>query len=196
MTKVKIMGVTLALLAAFGGSAEAKLYKWVDDKGVTQVGDTIPPEYANRDKVQYNEKGREIKRKETAKESAKESEQQTAIDQRRKDNALLNTYSNENEIDLARDRNLQQVEARINSIQSMLEHAQQNLDGYQKEAKALEKSGKKISDALQSDIADADNKVAKIKHDLSHAEEKAASVRAGYEADKARYRELKGDGKR
>ncbi len=60
----------------------------------------------------------------------------------------------------------------------------------------MEKSGKKISDALQSDIADADNKLAKIKHDLAHAEEKAASVRASYEADKARYRELKGDTKK
>ncbi len=196
MTKVKIIGVTLALFAAFGGSAEAKLYKWVDDKGETHYGEVIPPEYANKDKVQFDEKGREVKKKESAKESAKESEQQASIDQRRKDNALLNTYSNENEIDLARDRNLQQVEARINSIKSMLEHAQQDLDSYQKEAKALEKSGKKISDALQSDITDADNKLAKIKHDLAHAEEKAASVRASYEADKARYRELKGDTKK
>ena len=202
MTNARIIGVTWVLIALFSATTEARVYTWVDDKGRTQSGDVIPPEYANKDKVQFNEKGREVKKRES-KESAGEAganmsaeEKQAAIDQRRKDNALVNTYSNENEIDLARDRNLQQVEARINGIQSILKPAQQNLDNYIKEADGLEQSGKKIPDSLQSDITNAENKVAKLKQDLAKAQEKDASVRAGFEADKVRFRELTGGGKK
>lgn len=200
MTNAKILGATLVLFAAFGTTAEAKLYKWVDDKGETHYGEVVPPEYANKDKVQFNEKGREVKQKEAVGEagSGKKStvEEQATIDQRRRDKALVNTYSNEKEIDLSRDRNLQQVEARINSVQLLLKSAQESLDHYRKEADGLTQGGKKIPDSLQSDIAEGKNKVAKLKQDLAKAQEKAASVRASYEADKVRYRELTGGPKK
>jgi hypothetical protein len=206
MTNVKILGATLVLFAAFSATAEAKLYKWVDDKGETHYGEVIPPEYANKDKVQFNEKGREVKKKESeeTKESADEAgsgkkrteEEQAAIDRRRKDKALVNTFSNEKEIDLARDRNLQQVDARINSIQLILKPAQKDLDNYRKEADGLKQSGKQIPDSLQSDITDAENKVAKLKQDLAKAQEKDTSVRASFEADKMRCRELTGGAKK
>ena len=200
MTNSKILGATLALFAIFSTAAEAKLYKWVDDKGETHYGEVVPPEYANKDKVQFNEKGLEIKKKESATEadSGKNTseEKQAAIDRRRKDNALVSTYSNEQEIDLARDRNLQQVEALINSTQLLLKSAQESLDFYLKEAAELKKGGSKIPDSLQSDITEGGNRVAKLKGDLTKAQEKAASVRASYEADKLRYRELTGSSKK
>jgi hypothetical protein len=199
MIKTKISGAMLVLCALLSAPAEAKLYKWVDDKGVTQMGDTIPPEYASKDKVQYDDKGRIIKEKlpegEGGSLSGKTDEQKAAIEQRRKDKALLNTYSNEKEIDLARDRNLQQVEARINSIHLLQQSAQESLDGFRKEANAI-KAGKQIPPALQADITAAENKMAKLKIDLDAANAKAASVRATFEADKVRYRELTGGTKK
>ena len=196
MIDARILGTTLVLLVAFSATSEAKLYKWVDDKGETHYGEVVPPEYADKDKVQFNDKGREVKKKEPAKEAdsgkSTPEEKQAAIDQRRKDNALTSTYSNEKEIDLARDRNLQQVEARINSVQLMLKSAQESLDHYRKEVDGLKRGGKEIPDSLQSDITSAENKVVKLKQDLTQAQEKAASVRAHFEADKVRYRELTG----
>lgn len=200
MTDAKILGATLALLAAFGTAAEAKLYKWVDEKGETHYGEVIPPEYANRDKVQFNEKGREVKKKEAADGTDANKkvleEKQETIDRQRKDKALVSTYSNEQEIDLARDRNLQQVEARINSAQLLLKSAQESLNNFLHEADELKRGGKKIPDSLQADIAGGEKKVAKLKEDLAKAQEKAASVKASYEADKERYRELTGSSKK
>ncbi|MBI5435586.1 MAG: DUF4124 domain-containing protein [Nitrosomonadales bacterium] len=200
MANAKILGATLVLFAAFCATAEAKLYKWVDDKGETHYGEVVPPEYANKDKVQFNEKGLEVRKKEPKIKAGSGNkapeEDQATIDQRRRDNALVNTYSNEKEIDLARDRNLQQVEARINSIQLMLKPAQQDLDNYRKEADGLKQRGNKIPDSLQSDITGAENKVAKLKQDLAKAQEKDASVRASFEADRVRYRELTGGAKK
>lgn len=200
MTNLKTLGATLALFAAFSATAEAKLYKWVDDKGETHYGEVVPPEYANKDKVQLNEKGREIKKKEEESKDAppkkNTEEEQALIDRRRKDKALVSTYSNEKEIDLARDRNLQQVEARINSVQLLVKSAQESLDSYRKEADGLQKAGNRIPASLQTDINEAEGKLARLKQDLAKAEERAAAVRAGFEADKLRYRELTGGAKR
>lgn len=199
MDNMKTLGATMVLFAAFSATSEAKLYKWVDDKGETHYGEVVPPEYAGKDKKQFNEKGREVKKNEQSEgaDSYKNAkEEQIAIDQRRKDKALVNTYSNENEIDLARDRNLQQVEARINSIQLLLKSAQESLDGYRKEADVANKTGKKVHASLQSDIVEAENKIVKLKQDLAKAQEKEASVRASFEADKVRYRELVGSDKK
>jgi len=199
MTKTKILGVTLALCAIFSMTAEAKLYKWVDERGETHYGEVVPPEYANKDKVQFDEKGRVMKESrpegDAGSPEGKTAEQKAVLEQRRKDKALLNTYSNEKEIDLARDRNLQQVEARISSVQLLIQSAQESLDSYRKEASGI-KAGKKIPVELQADISGAENKIAKLKQELDAANEKAASVRAGFEADKVRYRELTGGAKK
>lgn len=199
MTKSKILGTTLLLCAIFSMSAEAKLYKWVDDKGETHYGEVVPPEYANKDKVQFDEKGRVVKdaSPETGGNSSgsKTAEQKAVFEQRRKDKALLNTYSNEKEIDLARDRNLQLVEARIKNIQEIQKSAQESLDGYRKEAKGIA-TGKQIPASLQADITAAESRMAKLQHDLDEANAKAESVKASFEADKVRYRELIGGAKK
>lgn len=193
MINFKLLGPILALCCLFSVTAEAKLYKWVDEKGETHYGEVIPPEYAGQEKAQF-EKGRKIQVK-TEKEDAAQNEKQAeekraALEQRRKDSALINTYSNENEIDLARDRNLQQVEARINGIQMLLKTAQANLDNYRKEEEAMAKTGKPVHESLKADIARVEKKLEKLNEELGSAQQKEAEIRASYEADKARYREL------
>lgn len=193
MTKTGTFGAALVLFAAFSAMAEAKLYKWVDDKGVTHYGETVPPEYANKDRVQFNDKGSVVKKKAAPEEAAsgkKTPEEQAAIEQRRKDSALLNTYSNEKEIDLALDRNMQQVDARINSIHMLQKSAQESRSSYQKEAEQMKAAGRKIPASLQTDIAEAERKITQLQQDLTQAESKAAAVKATFAADKARYREL------
>ena len=190
------------LFAFFIATAEAKLYKWVDDQGVTHYGETIPPEYADKDNVQFSDQGRVIKKKEkpnpaeqrakSEAEAKKITEDKALLERRRKDNMLLSTFSNENEIDLARDRNLQQVDAVINSINMLQKSAQKNIENYQQEVESRTASGKKIPDSLQADITEAEMQATKLQQDLTKAQEKSAAVRASYEADKIRYRELTG----
>lgn len=199
MIKPGRLAAYLVLFAAFSATAEAKLYKWVDDKGTTHFSETIPPEYADKDRVQYDDKGNLIRKNVPANEAAsnkKTAVDQAAIEQRRKDNALLNTYSNEKEIDLALGRNLQQVEARINSLQILQKSAQESLAGYRKEAEGMKTAGRKIPASLQADVAEYENKISQLQQDLTQAEGKAAAVKASFEADRVRYRELTGDKKK
>lgn len=191
MMNPKTMLGAAALLAAVSLSAEAKLYKWVDENGTTHYGETIPPKYANRN-AQSFEKGR-VQERDTAR-SSKTTRVQTPEEEQaeRRDNALINTYSSPEEIDLARDRNLQQVEARISSYNTLLKSANENLASLQQERERIVKQNRKIPKSLEEDLAEAQQRIDKFQADLDTNNEELAAVKAKYAADKARYRELKG----
>ncbi|HXU94156.1 MAG TPA: DUF4124 domain-containing protein [Gallionella sp.] len=201
MRKSKLLAALIVGLF-FSLPAAAKMYKWVDDQGVTHYGETIPPEYANKDRSELNKSGRVIKKQEVltpeerrAKEEAdaqKRSDAEAALERKRRDKALLNTYSNVKEIDLARNRNLQQVDARINSLNSQVKMASDNLLGLQKEADGFTKSNRKLPTSLQEDLQESQARLTKAQQDLEKAKADKAAVEARYDADKARYKELTG----
>jgi len=196
MIDSKLLMSAAALCAAVSLSVEAKLFKWVDNNGTTHYGETIPPEYANKDAVKL-EKGRIEKREDkhnaTQKTALKDPAAEKArIEAERHDNSLLMTYSSEKEIDLARDRNLQQVEARTGSYTTLLKSAQENQVALQKEAEGLTKQGRKIPKSLEEDLDEAKVRIAKLQGDLDNSLKENEAVKARYEADKVRYRELKG----
>lgn len=205
MTDFRILMVLLLGLA-LSLPVSAKLYKWVDNQGVTHYGETIPPEYANKDRKVLNKSGRvtetiEVQTAEERKASREANreeeekrleEEKLALEQKRRDKTLTNTYSNINEIDLARERNLQQVNARIVNNTSQLKMATTKLATLQQEADEFTKSGKKVPFSLHEDISELQARVDKLQLvlDKSHAEQ--AAVTARYDDDKKRYQELTG----
>ncbi|MDD5056877.1 MAG: DUF4124 domain-containing protein [Sideroxydans sp.] len=192
-----LLGVA-ALCAVFSLSAEAKLFKWVDANGTTHYGETIPPEFADREAVKL-EKGR-VEKREDRNEELKRRQlergdpvaEKARIEAERHDNALLNTYSSEKEIDLARDRNLLQVQARTNSYSALLQSSKENLAGLLKELEAVNQQGRKVPKSLEDDLTDAKESVAKMQTDLDNSLKEQEAVKARYAADKERYRKLKG----
>ena len=201
-------GLFFALVAgiAFSLPAAAKLYKWVDDNGVTHYGETIPPKYADKDRSELNKSGRVIKtediptpeerraeratREQTAAEKRKIENEK--LDKERRDKMLINTYSNIEEIDLARTRNLQQVELRINGINSRIKMASDNLLALQKEAEGYTNRKRNIPQSLQEELDEAQRHLNKLQHDLEKPAAEKAALEARYDADKARYKELTG----
>ena len=201
MDKIKLLGLGLFLFGAFSISAEAKLFKWVDDNGTTHYGETIPPEYANKDTTQIDDKGFEGKRvdkltpeQKRAKADAdakKNADQQATVEAKRRDAALLSTFSNEKEIDDASKRSSLQVEARIDSVKTMLEIAQGNLAGHLKEKENFVNQNKPIDPSLTQDISEDHARIEKLQTEQVQNEKELATVKARFEADKLRYRELK-----
>jgi chromosome segregation ATPase len=196
--------LVLALIVGltFSFPAAAKLYKWVDDKGTTHYGETIPPEYANKDRAELNKAGRVVNSKEILSpeerlakeqnETKKRDADAAVLEQKRRDKALIETYSNSKEIDLARSRNLQQIEGRINTASAQLKMANDNLLAFQKEADGLTKVGKKIHPTLQEDLKESQARLVKAQQELEKYKAEKAAVEARYDADKARYKELTG----
>jgi chromosome segregation ATPase len=200
MTKLKLL-VALAISITISLPASAKMYKWVDDKGTTHYGETIPPEYANKDRTELKA-GRVVEKKEVLTpeerraneqaEAKKRVADEAALEAKRRDKALVNTYSNEKEIDLARSRNLQQIDARVNSINSQIKTANGSLQGFQKEADGFTKAGKPIPQTWQEDLKESQARLDKLKQDLEKATAEKTTIEARYDADKARYKELTG----
>jgi hypothetical protein len=202
MFNIKISSISFIFLFAFSLNAESKLYKWVDDHGVTHYGEIIPPEYADKERDSLKKSGmldkRAVKISPEEAQAKKDNEQkikmetQAATEQSRRESALLNTYSNEEEIDLALKRSVVLVNARIESNKMLLKSSQDSLDEHKKEFDQRTKLGKKIFPSLIEDIAQSETRVAKFQNELRISEEELINVTARFENDKLVYRRLKG----
>ena len=201
MVKTKILfAVITGSLLSF--SAQAKLYKWMDDRGVTHYGETIPPEFADRGRSELNKSGRivntqdvltpEEHRTKEAAESKNKAAIESARGQKLHDNSLLNTYSNVDEIELARARNVQQIDARVQVSIKQLGDAKKSLADLQQLADTRTKSGKPIPPFLKEEIQAAQAQVDKLTKNLTSVNNEKTALDARYDADKARYKELTG----
>ena len=93
-------GVLFAGLTASAGTSSSgsdhRLYKWVDEQGMTHYGDRIPPEYATQEQHVLNSRGIEVEHLEaqkSAEQVAAEDQAKLEAEQRAKrDKNLLNTY--------------------------------------------------------------------------------------------------------
>jgi hypothetical protein len=195
----KVISVLLAGLA-FSLPVAAKTYKWVDDKGVTHYGETIPPEYANKDRALLNKSGVVVEKQEvlTAEERRTKEASDAKVrddaaqsrDQRRHDKSLVDSYNSVEEIELSRVRSLQQVDARINSIAAQLKMDNSHLQSVQKDAAS--RGAGKVPAGLQDEIKDAQARVRSTQQDLDKYKADKLIINTRYDTDKARYKELTG----
>ncbi|MDD2721161.1 MAG: DUF4124 domain-containing protein [Gallionella sp.] len=194
--------IALLSIAAICPSASAKTYKWVDDHGVTHIEQTIPPEYANKDRKTLNKSGTVVRsedvltaeeRRAKESEAAKSKAESDAVrDQKRHDKSLISTYSSIDEIELSRQRNIQQLETRIAGIQAKLKITSAKLAGLAADFESRKKAGQKIPGSLYDDLSETQNQLNRLKLDLDKYNAEKQQVDARFEADKVRYRELTG----
>lgn len=200
--KTLIILITTAL--SIGAAQAAPLKKCVDDKGRVYYGDSIPPEVEAKCRSSSEITARGMEKKKTtrltdeerqaqADEAAKKKEnEQKAVEQQRRDRALLLSYSNENEIDLARDRNLVAAQTRIDGIQLRIKSVQGRLDGLDKQKKVHVKRGKPVPDDLHNEIVATEAEIRRFQDSLEKSRQEFDAVKARFEDDKKRFRELKG----
>jgi len=113
--------IVIALYAPLCGA----VYRCVDDSGKTLFGDTPPAACAATAPIYELSKSGMVLRKidapltpeqrkeRAAEEERRKAEKAAAAEQRRKDLALLASYGNAKEFDVARDRNIEPVTGRI-----------------------------------------------------------------------------------
>ena len=112
--KMRHTYVLAGLLLAVSLPASGAMYKWVDEHGTRHYGDTVPPKYASRAvdrsgrSPASNPKGGLATAALDAAAASPDAQQEAKrqLEQKRQDHALLATYANEDEIELARAREL------------------------------------------------------------------------------------------
>lgn len=197
----KIGAVLFIAAAAFASTAfaQAKLYKWTDANGKVHYTDKLPTESAGRASEELNKQGTVLRRNSaplTAEERA-EAEQErkrkleeaaAAKEQRRKDLALLNTYSSERDIEEARARALKANEDAIKDAERKLADARKRGDKLRGEAEFYAK--KPMPKQLQQDISVNELDI-KAQTEVAEAKRRdVASINAKYDDDKRRFEDL------
>jgi Domain of unknown function (DUF4124) len=206
----KLLALTLGAMLSLGAASlhAAGLVKWVDEKGVTHYGDSVPPEYASRETKELSNQGIVIKKTEGAltseqRKAKAEQAQRDTVEQKkttelqRRDSALFNTYTSEKEIDVAKERTLQQVEAKLLVISAQLKANIGLQDELIKQlapyaAKGLD--GKYVRIAPMTLVLAYEKNEADIKglsETLRQFSLEKEQTIAKFEADKNRYLELK-----
>jgi len=193
------------LLTAFAlgaGIAEAAMYKWVDDKGVTHYTDKVPPDAVNKANIELNKQGVTIKKTDPAitseqrkaHEAEAERQREAAKQQEekgRRDRALRDSYTTESDIDLARNRSLRTVEAALKSAQAY--SAQLTRRRAELTASKAALGGKPVPANLERELAAADTELARHADFIARKQQELVAIAARYDADKARWQALKGD---
>ncbi len=199
-----------ALMAFVAGTALAqskgsgKIVCWKDKSGkVVGCGETIPPEFQDSATSELTKQGVTRKTTESAEEAAKRraqeqdlakqraDEKKKAEEQKRQDSALVNSYSNEKEIDLRRDRDLQVVDTQISQFRTTLKNAADRLIDA-KTRLALAEKAKKPSDVINEEVTRAEAEKAKAERNIADKEKEKEDIRKNYAELKDRYIKLKG----
>ncbi|MGC1818187.1 MAG: DUF4124 domain-containing protein [Casimicrobiaceae bacterium] len=188
------------LLFAIAASAHAALYKWVDQHGLVHYSDRLPPDAVDRASTQLNREGIAVKKIGQAPTAAELQARQAAEKQKhaldrermlteRRDRALLDSYTNESDIDLAKTRALATIEGQITSAQSYIAQIAKRRGELQ--AKQASYAPGAVPPSIRSELASIDSDLARQAEFVVGKQKEAAAVAARYDADKRRFHDLK-----
>jgi hypothetical protein len=178
-----------------------KMYKWVDDQGITHYGDRIPPEYAAQEHDVINAQGIEVQRLEaqkTPEQLALEDQLKVEEAQRAsRDKNLLNTYVSVQEIERLRDQRLTLLSDQIKVTTQFLEI----LDGKLKKLRtasmgfkpySTDPNAPRMSDQVAEDLVRVSFDIRTQEENLRQKRAEEAVMTKQFDGDIARFKELKG----
>ena len=209
MKTTKTLGtLALATSLAFAGAAGAA-YKCVDDKGKTHVGDTPPEQCANVVMYEVTRSGsvirkiepsltaEQVKARADADEKRKEAEK-VAGEAKRKDLALLATFSSEGEFDVVRDRTIEPSKGRIKSAQERIvaiDKRTKEIDEEMEFYKAGKKASAKKAEAPVNLVSEQDRLKSEkqgLVRGIASQEREIKELQVKFDVDKKRWVALKG----
>lgn len=182
----------LFLLATFSYQAHSasKIVKWKDEKGMTHYGDSVPIQYANRESSEISKQGIIVKRNKPI--SMQEQEIDAAkLEQDKKDKALTSAFTNANEIDLARDRNLQLDLVAIEGLQLQKKNSLKRLAENQSYANNFIKRNKPLPADLSAEIKSNQALIASQEQQINERKASMEATRKRFDDDKIRFIALK-----
>ncbi len=189
----------LAQQKAKPGVPATVVYKCVDGRKV-YYSDKLTPECYEIEEM--TRQGRVLKKHETTSPGQAQKPkvedaagQKNTAEKQRRDRALTATYTSEQEIDLARDRSLVIPLQAVKTSENRLGKVNQELFELKTQADRLAGQQKAIPPPLLEEIDVKHKEVSALEADLKEKTSYAESVRARYEADLLRYRELRAAGK-
>ena len=204
----------IALVIAIG-SAQAqgqgqpgggKIVCWKDKAGKTVgCGDKVPPEYQDNATTELNKRGVTVNQSEPAltagqkkalqaEQDRKTAENVQAVEQKRRDKALLDTFTTVKEIDLKRTRDIQLIESNIEAQQTNLKNANDRQVESRTRIEQFKKENKPIPVPIQDEYDRAEAAKQKIQAQIAQKRKEIVDLNQQYDDMKKRFSELSGPG--
>jgi len=198
--------VATLMLGAASASAQGgaqRMYKCVDANGKVYYTQLPPQECQFRKTEELNREGMVIRenaapptpeqraKMEAEREANKKRLQEQAIkdkEQQRLNDALLNTYSSEKDIDDARTRALKENEAAIKETEKRIEAAKKRQQELDKEKQFYSKPP--LPAKLEQSIQNVEIEIKTQQDSLEKRRKQVDNINAKYDEDKKRYIEL------
>lgn len=179
--RLVLLAISTALICG-SFAAQAKMYKWVDEKGQMHFGDRIPVKYQLKAHDELNESGVVLKSNPAAKTAEERYEEKQlakihnaalAKDKKKKqrDRVLLDTYTTERDLLLARDSRLDAVGSQIKLAESIVRDSNKKITSLEERVLVIEESNRKVPADLYKQIESQQQQIA------VHEEVKAGHVK-------------------
>ncbi len=193
-----LAGASLALADNF--SSGRRLYKWIDAQGIAHYGDRIPPEFANQEHEVFNSKGIPVGHLD-----AQKSPEQAAIDEQKKaaaeelrnrDKNLLTAYVSVQEIERLRDQRLALLADQMRVTSQFLDILNGRMLKAEKTTMLYkpysgDPQAAQMPDQIADDLVHIANDIRTQEQNLQEKKHEDAMMRAQFESDIARFKELK-----
>ena len=200
----KHLTAILALATSFSlpvQGEEKTFYRYVNEKGVKVIVDTLPPEAAPLGYDIITLTGRLIKhvpRQLTAEELADKSSelyQQRQQEQEQKrleewDNSLMLRYSTTADIEAAKTRALDSIKVRVGILKSNRVSVKSEIEREQARAADIERRGRQVPKAIIDKIAILQGEIEGIEQAIAQREEEVAAMAASFDRDIERFKTL------
>ncbi len=160
-----------AVILTCAFSVQAKMYKWVDEDGQVHFGDRIPPEYLVKEHDELNELGVKTRHREAAKTSEQKAEERRLEREQKKielaekkkkqrDRVLLDTYTTERDLVVARDSRLDAVNSQINLAESIISDSNNKIESMEQQVAEIKASNREVPIDLYKRIDNEKQQVA------------------------------------
>lgn len=152
--RVVLLTISIGLLLA-PWTAQAILYKWVDDEGRVHFGDRIPVQFQLKAHDEMNHRGIVLKHREAAKTPEQRAEARLLEKERKKvelaekkrkqrDRVLLDTYTTERDLIVARDSRLEAVGSQVQLAETIISDSNKTIKSLEKQVVQIKASNREV----------------------------------------------------
>jgi hypothetical protein len=204
---LSLLLVFSGLVAAGGDGATAAgsnsdkniAYRWVDEQGIVHYGDRVPPQYAEKERSVLNSQGvvvGHLDAQKTPEQIASETRvHDEAFKRKQHDSFLVTTYTSVTDIEALRDVRLDQLQGQQVAAEQYVDNLHSRLTTLQTRARlfrpyAALPNARKMPDDLAEDLVRTLNELRTQSGVLVAKGEEVATLRAQFQTDIERYREL------
>jgi hypothetical protein len=177
---------------------DGSVYKWTDEKGVVHYGDSVPSQYSQDERSVLNSQGVEVGHvagSNAAGNTERARVEELARQKAQHDQFLLSTYLSTKDIEQLRDERIGQIDGQLKASTAYIDSLGTRLatlvdrtshfKPYSSDANA-----RRMPDDLAEELVSVGNETRNQRRALDAKRKEEADMRAQFEADIVRYREL------